>query len=232
MTFAQIHKYITLKTGTLNYDLTALLRDAEYEFILRTHCLIKPYSIDTDVSGLSATYSTPSDFLALVRAEWKGVPLTILHQKTNDLIYKTDGDEYTGVPAKIGIENDESDDTQKFRLIPEPSASGIITMMYVYYNTTTDGTSPIIPAIEHRKLANYVIKEIFEAEAMTRSEAEAAALLQKAQVFENKWEAILASAYSKYRKQHFSQRRIKDVVGSEGIDPFSIQNRVGTIPEP
>jgi hypothetical protein len=206
MTFTDLEFMVRRVIGqSIQIDVIALLREAENDFIESTHCYETIDSVDTDTLGnpvgtLSATYDLPAGFVEELRFEWDGRLLAKAHRKSPIWLMDTSGAEFTGRPMSYWVENG------KIRFLPKPSSHGQWGRWYISRNMVTNGTSPVIPTLEHKVLANYAIKIFFE----IRGEFE------KAEYYENKYLVDCSNAYERYKRQRGDQKRLIDVVGGMG----------------
>ncbi len=208
MTFATLKNNVTRKTGVLGYDFISLLREAENEFIEKTHCLWKHDKVSTEdlnEGTLSDTYDLPTGFTGyeFIKLEWEGNKIEPVHEKSGVEIYRSSGVLKTGIPAAYQIEG------TTYRLIPKPSSHGYMGRWYHYYQTAT-ADSPIIPVVEHRSLAYYVIFTVFEMEKK----------YDQATIYENRWEKEIQAATKKYNIMKANQKIVEDVLGRTEEEMF------------
>jgi len=214
MTFAALASYVTRITGAVPFDIIALLREAENDFIERTLCHWKHDLVLTSTLNggtLSDTYTLPSGFVRFLKFEWEGVLINPANSLHNTWIYNSSGELRTGTPEAYQIEEDD------FRLIPKPSAHGYMGRWYVYYNTSTDGTSPVIPDIEQKKIRDYAIYTVFEMLGQ----------FDKAQYYQEKYLNECAATYAKYKDMMKKQLMIYDY-NSSGL---TLQQRCSEVTE-
>ena len=214
MTFAEIEMLVRRRIGQgASFDVIGMLREAENDFCRRTYCKETIDSVLTSTlnSGtLSPTYDLPSGFLREFRLEWDGVKLEKAHIKGGSIVYESDGTTVTGTPTAYWIEN------SLIRLVPEPSAHGYLARWYASENIVTDGASPVIPSIEHRKLVNYVVAEWHEINAdFNLADRYRAQYLQDC-----------SDAFFFYRSRRGKQKRIVDPGYSSGSSPFSVGGNI------
>lgn len=215
MTFAALVSVVTRITGVVSYNIIALLREAENDFIERTLCLWKhDLVLTSSLNGgvLSDTYAQPTGFVQFLKFEWEGVPIQPANELHNTWIYNSDGTLRTGTPEAYQMEG------ETFRLIPKPSAHGYMGRWYVYYNTVTDGASPAIPTLEHNKIPNYVLWKAFEMMGE----------FDKAQYYKEAYLDECSSTYQKYKNMIRKQLRIYEY-SSSGL---TLQQRCNTVEEP
>lgn len=201
---------------TLN--LIKLAREAENEFIEHSHCHSTFTQLDTSAlngGNLSDLYDIPAGFIEELRIRWDGFKLTPIHQQTDVRLRDSSDTLITGLPRNYWLEDEQ------IRLIPKPSSHGIIDFWYVLYNISTVGASPIIPTIEHRKLRDYVVGMVKEANG---EEA-------KAKYYLDRFYAYAADAKTKYEFQRNKQSRIYNVVDGETYYPGGLESRVPLVSE-
>jgi len=218
MTYDELVHLVTIITDDFNIDNIALLRNAENDFIIKTLCTQQLSTVDTTlVNGgvLTALYAVPTGFVREWRLEWNGVKLSQHPQFSEEIIYNSENELYTGTPVQYWIE------ATKIRLIPMPSEHGKINIWNTYYNTSKFDTYPIIPLTEQRLIVNHVIATVFEKHGE----------FEKANYYWNKYDADCKKIYHKYLNRRNTQTRIIDVDDSGSINPFSLQNRIGLISE-
>lgn len=199
MTYTQIEELVKLVTGNIALNLRTLLLNVENEFIEETFCTQAEETLVTsDLNGgvLSERYDLPADFLIDYVVHWDGYPIINDSIQNQDSIFDTSGEIIDGCVYRYLIEDDQ------IRLMPKPSQHGRIHIWYCKKNTATTGTSPIIPATEHRKLANGVIRDVYKVEEFEN--------IQKAEYYDAKFKEDLDKAYSQYYRQRNSQTHIYD----------------------
>lgn len=214
MTFEAIEAIVRRRIGQgANFDVIGMLREAENDFCRRTYCKETIDSVLTSTlnSGtLSPTYSLPSGFLREFRLEWDGVKLEKAHIKGGSFIYDSDGSVVTGTPSAYWLENN------LIRLVPQPSSHGYLNRWYAAENIVTDGDSPVIPSIEHRKLVNYVVAEWHEINSDFKL-----ADRYRAQYLQD-----CSDAYFFYRSRRGKQKRIVEPGYSNGTNPFGVGSNI------
>lgn len=207
MTFANLDYIVRAIIGQdAQVNSVQLLRDGENDFIERTWCLEKIYLVNTTTlnSGtLAALYNLPSDFVKELRVEWNGEKVEKSIYNTENFIYNSSGELYTGTPLRYWIEGNQ------IRWMPQPSAHGYWGMWYIYYNTAT-GTDPIIPSIEHRKLANYAIYRAFE--IMGKHEL--------AEKYRNLYLQDTSAVYQRYKARRGKQRRLSTMSDTDYVNLY------------
>jgi len=189
----------------VGHDVIALLRDGENDFIENTFCTEDYQEIDTADEGLGPLFDLPANFLNEIRIEWDGTKLDRINKKLSVAIYNTNNTVRTGYREGYMIEGDDANGTYKLRIVPKQTSTKVIGIWYTYRQTATDAESPIIPAVEHKKLVNYAIAEILESEDK----------FDKAMFYHDKYEADCIKTYRKYKMRRYKQKRIIDVVGGE-----------------
>lgn len=198
MTYVSIGEIIKAIIGEdIQFNITSYLRFAENDFIERTLCLYKYDSVNTEdlnEGALAATYTIPAGFIRFLKFEWEGNLILPAHLLSGIKIYQSDGDLLEGTPQAYQLEG------ETFRLIPMPSAHGYMTRWYVYKNTATDGTSPIIPSLEHEKLANYVVYKFYQMKDSFD--------VEKAEYFRALYKEDCANVYQRYKKRIAKQLRL------------------------
>jgi len=199
----------------LSIDVENLVREAENIFIAESFCTEAIDAISTSVDGLADTYDLPDDFVKEFRVTWNGISIDPLHQRSDVRLLDSANTLITGTPIAYWIEDEQ------VRLIPKPSSDGYFHLWYCKRNTSTSGTSPIIPVREHIKLVDYVLYVLFEMDGNDR----------KATHYEEKFYAMAAAAKIHYQNQRFKQYSITDVLGELNTDALSIQNRIGLVSE-
>ena len=234
MTFLELANRIKVKVDS-NINRIELFRDAENDFIEKTLCTETFVKIDTSISLLSLEDGTtllttgdgdfiqitqdgllvnlhefPLGFVKEHRVEWDGVKLDPINQGTNIQLFDSSNEPITGPPVRYWIENEQ------LRIIPKPSQHGIIGLWFTNTNIDSESESPIIPAIEHLKLVNYVNATILEMDENER----------RAAYYWGKYNADAAVAREKYEKQRFKYGQIVDV--SSEYSP-SIQSRLNIV---
>lgn len=143
-----------------------------------------------------ATYDLPSDFCKEIRVEWDGIKLHPIATASPVSIHQNDGiSEYTGTPCNYWIEEGI------IRLLLKPPSHGILKIWYIYINTATDGTSPIIPSEDHNKLVNGAIVKMME---MNGQEV-------RATYYQGKWDKDIEDTYWKYKMRRAKQSHVTDV---------------------
>jgi len=125
-----------------------------------------------DESGLTATFrygfqfDLPDDYVDFTRIDWEGQRLDQYNLFDYETLAETDGFELKtqGDPSGFWMEADI------IRLLPAPTDTSSLTMRYVYYDTTSAPTSPIIPSKYHQYLVDYAIATQLESQDLKGSD--------------------------------------------------------------
>ena len=234
MTFAELATEVIKKTYNFKVNPSHYLRTAENDFIERTNCTEEFFNADTNDlnSGtLSDLYNLETEgvtgFVREYRVEWNGWELAKISKAVVGRIYNSDNAIQTGTPTRYLIEDEQ------IRLIPKPTGHSYLSIWYCMKNTSTSSASPIMPAIDHRKIINYAIAEILEDEAnrlLQAGDARASGTFSSAKFYKNKYLEDVKRAYTKYREQRFRQDRIID--GTLDQSYLGIEQRIPIVEEP
>jgi hypothetical protein len=199
-------------------NLIKLAREAENRFIELSECHDTFTQLDTSALNggvLTNLYDLPTGFVRDLQVKWKGIPLKPIHQKTEVRIYNSSNELIDGLPRHYWIQSEQ------IQLIPKPSSHDYISIWYILYNTSTAGASPIIPALEHNKLRNYVIGMVKEADGD----------LPGASYYIDRFESDASLAKERYEDRRNKQKRILDVTEGEIFYPRGDESRVPLVSE-
>jgi hypothetical protein len=151
--YVQVH-------GTTNYNGQQKVTD-----VSDPDAFVTDHAYGATEAGLTASFRSgflfdlPADFVDYERVEWKGMPLRALNQGDYPWVSETSATELrTGEVVGCWIEG------RRLRLLPAPSDSSTIIMLYAYYNTESSPTSPVIPSLYHQFMADYAISYQLESQ--------------------------------------------------------------------
>jgi hypothetical protein len=188
----------------LPMDYVPLIRQAENEFIRKSHCIETMTAIATSGQNggvLTNTYTLPTSFVEESRVEWEGVPLTQGHQASqNTILFDMEDNMLIGIPTKYWIE------TGSIRLNCKPSSHGNIRIWYSYFNTSAIGLTPMIPTNDHEYLKSFVFSILYRIETDNPFKD-----FNKGLAYENQFDIDCRKRRKVYQIQRFTQTTIEDV---------------------
>jgi len=149
-TFAELSMIVRRSTGNIGIDVAQVLREGENEFIKETKITEQTASVTTDENF----FTLPADYLRAIRIEWNDTPLVPAPKNAYVDLRDAGGSLITGTPTYYWISDGG------VQLLPSPTESGIITLLYIRFNNDTDSASPIIHSQWHSSLVYYAVKEI------------------------------------------------------------------------
>jgi hypothetical protein len=142
------------------------------------------------------TYDLPSDFFKPIRLEWNGEKLEPLPTGTGIYLHQSDGTTlYTGTPEYYWFEEGV------VRLVPKPATHGVFKMWYIYRNTDTSATSPVVQTEDQEKLVYGAIMKMMEFNGDEN----------RAAYYSAKFEDSINETFIKYRMRRSKQTHIIEV---------------------